>query len=383
MEQIDVSNLNREQRRSLDKAIRRKRAGIYGRVSTDKQAKKGLSIERQLLVGHEVCEKNDFEIYREYVDKGRSGKKSKLNKRYDYDESDIKKFLDNIHAFNQYSYNNQMLIFLQNSDASYVTSLKNYNKMGYHVNKDEVGIKILIPCFYTTIKVFNDDGSYTIKSLKQLSDNERKKYYDKNDSSVVFNREKLSYFKVGNVYDISQTNMPIDSINKELNPVLEDQNAGEFINDFIKAIYRDGFKVKYDDISNGAKGYCDHKDKIIVLKNGLGNMMKLKVLIHEYAHALAHKHLEYNHQEYADHRNKYEVEAETIAYVVNRYFGLNTADYSLNYIYSWSKEKDIKEVDDSLQIIVNSSKRIINNFEKMQKKSLDELSNEIEYQPSI
>ena len=41
----------------------RKRAGIYGRVSSDKQAKKGLSIERQLEIGNKVCQDNDFEVY--------------------------------------------------------------------------------------------------------------------------------------------------------------------------------------------------------------------------------------------------------------------------------------------------------------------------------
>jgi len=43
---------------------------------------------------------------------------------------------------------------------------------------------------------------------------------------------------------------------------------------------------------------------------------------------------------------------------------MNPSDYSLSYLYAWSKEKDFKEIDDSLNTIVNYSKRIINNFEK-------------------
>ena len=49
-------------------------------------------------------------------------------------ESDIKKFLDNLVRFNQYSYNNQLLIYLQNPDASYVASLRSFNQMGYRIN---------------------------------------------------------------------------------------------------------------------------------------------------------------------------------------------------------------------------------------------------------
>ena len=63
------------------------------------------------------------------------------------DESDIKKFLDNIINFNNYSFNNQMLIWVQKPDAEYVTAFKTIKDMGYMLNKDSKGIKIFIPNF--------------------------------------------------------------------------------------------------------------------------------------------------------------------------------------------------------------------------------------------
>lgn len=90
----------------------------------------------------------------------------------------------------------------------------------------------------------------------------------------------------------------------------------------------------------------------------------MKVLIHEYAHALAHKHLENNNRDYQERRSQYETEAESIAYVVSKYLGMNVPDYSLTYLYSWSKEEDFKEINDSLSTIVNYSKKIISNFNK-------------------
>ena len=96
--------------------------------------------------------------------------------------------------------------------------------------------------------------------------------------------------------------------------------------------------------------------------------MRLKVVIHEYAHSLAHKHLKDNKMDYVEHRNKYETEAESIAYVVSKYLGLDVSDYSNMYLYSWSKEKDFKEIDDSLNTIVNYSKMIINNYEHILEK---------------
>lgn len=295
-------------------------------------------------------------------------------------ESDIKKFLDNIIKFNNYSYNNQCLIWMQNPDANYVAPLRTFNKMGYRINSGEQGIKILVPTFYTIVKIKTDvDGKYEYKPLFALTEDELKKYKDKSDDSITYHSEKLSNFKVGSVFDASQTNMPLDEINEKLNPVLEDDRAEGIEDIFIKSIYRDGFKVKYEDkIESGAKGYCDFKNSTIVVHKGLSNLMRLKVVIHEYAHSLAHKHLLNNHQDYQEHRNKYETEAESIAYVVSKYLGMDTSQYSNMYLYSWSKDKDFKEIDDSLNTIVNYSKMIINNYEKILSKtqniSMDENS---------
>ena len=285
-------------------------------------------------------------------------------------ESEIKSFLDNVVFFNDYSFNNMCLIWNQNKNASYVASFKTFSKMGYYPKKDEKGIKILVPSFYTRVKIKNDDGGYEIKPLYTLSDDDKKKYRDKNDDRIVYHDKILSRFSVGTVFDVSQTNMPIDLIHDKLNPILEDPNADYITDNFIKAIYKDGFKVKYGKTLNGAKGCCDFENNTLVIRDGLSNLMRLKVIIHEYAHALAHRHLKENNKEYTKHREKYETEAESIAYVVSKYLGLDTKDYSHTYLYSWSKNKDFKEIDDSFSTIVNYSKKIINNYNHILEKNI-------------
>lgn len=237
--------------------------------------------------------------------------------------------------------------------------------MGYKINKDETGMKILIPSFLRFAKVNKEDGTFDIKPLYMLTEEELKKYKDKTDESVSFYKEKVTNFGVGTVFDASQTDMPLDAIEEELNPVLEDPKADAVADTFIKAIYKDGFKVKYEEIKDGAKGYCDFDTNTIVIRKGLSNLMRLKVIVHEYAHGLAYQHLKDNNKEYRDHRNQYETEAESIAYVVSKYLGLDTKDYSQMYLYSWSKEKDFKEIEDSFNTIVNYSKKIISNYNKM------------------
>lgn len=288
-------------------------------------------------------------------------------------ESDLKNFLDNIIRFNNYSYNNQLLIWLQNPNAKYICAMRTFNQMGYSINKGEEGIKILIPNFYNIVKIKLDgENNFEYKPLFALSDEELEIYKDKNNDKIVPYKKKLSNFKIGNVFDATQTNMPLSDIEEQLDPVLEDDRAETIKNIFIKAIYRSGFKVEYKDFTDTtAKGYCDHKNKTIVLRKGLSNLMELKVLIHEYGHALAHQHLENNHLEYEQHRNRYETEAESISYVVCKYLGLDTSAYSNMYLYSWSKDKDFKEIDDSLNTIVNYSKMIINNYKTFYNKELN------------
>lgn len=261
---------------------------------------------------------------------------------------------------------------MQDSNAEYVASKTTYNKMGYSVNKsDSEGIKIFMPNFYNIAKITDENGNISFRPYFALTQEEKEIYKDKKDNRIVFYKQKLSGFNLGNVFNIIDTDMPINVINEELNPILENSNADDITDIFIKAIYRDDFKIEYKELSSGEKGYYDLGEKKIVLKKGLSNLMRLKVLVHEYAHALAHQHLKGNNKEYQINRNQYETEAESIAYVVTKYLGLDTSHYSTMYLYSWSKDKDFNEIENSLSVIVNTSKRIINNYNKMYEKSIN------------
>lgn len=295
-------------------------------------------------------------------------------------ESDLKKFLDNIPKFYNYSFNNQLLIQLQNPDATFVAPLKTFDKMGYKVNKGSKSIKILVPLFNKIVQIKQEDGTFISKNEYQLTDEEKKIFRDKSNNQITLLKEKLSRFKVGFVFDATQTDMPIDKVEEELYPISNSLESKELIDVFIKAIYRDNYKVTFvDKIESGAKGYCKTDLNEIVVLNELGSDMKLKVLIHEYAHALSHIHLINQNKDYKEHKNKYETEAESIAYVVSKYLGINTQNSSLGYLYAWSKEKDFKEVEDSFSMIVGASKKIINNFQKMYDKHYGLYSEELKH----
>ncbi len=84
-------------------------------------------------------------------------------------------------------------------------------------------------------------------------------------------------------------------------------------------------------------------------------MQTFKTIIHEKAHSLLH-----NSDSGKYTRQEAEVQAESIAYVVCRAFGLNSSDYSFGYIAGWSSGRNVKELKSSLAIIEKTAKEIMN-----------------------
>lgn len=58
-------------------------------------------------------------------------------------------------------------------------------------------------------------------------------------------------------------------------------------------------------------------------------------------------------------------EAESVAYVVCQYFGLDTSDYSFGYIAGWSSGKGTPELKASLETIRETSNGIITKTEQI------------------
>ena len=52
-------------------------------------------------------------------------------------------------------------------------------------------------------------------------------------------------------------------------------------------------------------------------------------------------------------------EAESVAFVVCQYLGLDTSDYSFGYLASWSSDKELPELKSSLQTIQKTAHDVI------------------------
>lgn len=263
------------------------------------------------------------------------------------DSEKYKAYLKMQSQFHSYSFNNTLLILMQRPDATMVAGYQTWkNKFDRHVMRGEKGIKIFAPCPY--------------KYEKEVTVVDEITGAEKIEKVTV---EGLK-FKVVNVFDVKQTEgKPLPELCRELTG--HSDNAAILIQ-AIKRISQ--VPIVEKDMSTGAKGYYSAMENIIAVKAGMSPDQTVKTLIHELAHSMLHNT---NEAAMLDTATK-EVQAESVAFIVSNRFGIDTSQYSFEYLASWSSGKDLKELKQSLDLIQNTANKIIEGLEK----ALNELTQE-------
>jgi hypothetical protein len=114
--------------------------------------------------------------------------------------------------------------------------------------------------------------------------------------------------------------------------------------------------VKFVDNVIGGNGYFNHDKKQIIINGGMSEQQNLKTLIHEIAHARLH---DTNANAVAHDEKTKEIQAESIAYTVCQHYGIDTSQYSFNYIAVWSGDKQLNDLKASLGVIRKEANAII------------------------
>ena len=246
-------------------------------------------------------------------------------------DEDWLKFLSFQAQFYNYSFGNAMLIFSQNPNATYVKGYKAWNKLGRYVKRGSKGLAILAPCI-RKVEVFKEPEN---KNL----------YHDEEAEKEI--KKVVSGFRIAYVYDIADT----DGDDSML-PVLVTGLAGNGEQE--KEIYERLLNVIskehcVQEVSGTAsKGSFNLETEVISIRGDLEYLQKIKTLLHEYAHLLDFQ----MHPEDDISRNRRELIAESVAFIVSLRLGLDTSRYSMSYIKSWLKDKEeLKIIADSVQKI--------------------------------
>ena len=289
--------------------------------------------------------KTKDEYMKEITDKLEAGVRGVL------DSENYKSYLTSMSKFHTYSFRNTMLIFLQKPDASLVAGAGKWQSEFERTRKQgERGLKILAPNFYKVKKHVPKKDPDTGEPIK-----------DKDGKTVMDEQEiTVPDYRVVSVYDVSQTE------GKELPEAHVDMLSGdvEQFQDLQAALERSSpYAISIESILDGAKGRCFYLEQRIAVNEGMSELQTLKTAIHEVAHARLYEKNSHLAEDKQPDKATREVQAESVAYAVCQYWGLDTSDYSFGYIANWSSGRDLKELQASLETIRAAANDLINEME--------------------
>jgi len=245
----------------------------------------------------------------------------------------LKSFLDFKKKFKKYSFTNSLLIWAQKPNATQVAGKSKWRELGVTVNlKTATHIRIWVP-----IKNKKDDS--------ESKPGDRFKPGDDEGVDDEISKNQITKFRIGIVYDISDTNAAEKGKIPEA-PVWHDQNTpsetADKIYEYLLKFCKDKqIKVTHSDAKGGEMGWAsgDH----INLTSNVSGINRLSTLVHEIAHSLLHfkdSSVFYGNDETMRlTRAEAELQAEAVAYTVTNHYNLDTK-HGATYIALWQGNKD-------------------------------------------
>ena len=248
------------------------------------------------------------------------------------DPAKWREFLDAQAKFHRYSWHNAVLILSQRRDATRVAGFRDWaDNFGRSVKKGEKAIWVFAPMRYRKVTVVNDGQEQTEEHL---------------------------FFRPVPVFDVSQTEGPPlpEPPKIEASDKRTQAPAGmvEALSGWVRA---KGFELQQAELPGALYGQTDfaaHTVKVNAAHNGAQQAL---TLAHEAAHiALGHDAC------YGGSRPEREVEAESVAYIVGRHFGLADAG-SFDYVANWARG-DPEVVRKTAERVVGAAKAILDGSER-------------------
>ncbi len=254
-----------------------------------------------------------------------------------WDSEAWRRWLDTLAKFHDYSLNNSVLIAMQMPEATRVASYRSWKRdFGRHVRRGERGIEVLVPM---------------VVKRKEADSEEVPQ-----DDGETAERRKLVGFKVGHVFDVSQTEgEPLPEIASQVSADVPDFDS---LMEAIKAVSSYPIEV-VDGLPPETNGLFSRRLGYIAVRKGMPEGQTVKTALHELAHSVMHD----GPTEELPDRSMREVQAESVAYAVSAALGLDTSGYSFGYVASWAVGKTDEEMRACMRAVRDAAKRIIDRLQ--------------------
>ena len=246
-------------------------------------------------------------------------------------------YLTAMSKFYHYSFGNTMLIFIQCPNATHVAGYHDWRRnFGRQVKRGERGITILAPCPYRRKEEVEEAAS------------------DGSPATSVQWVQRMG-FRTVTVFDVSQTEgKPLPELAKKLTG---DVAQYESMVAALRGI--SPYPISIEPFQGTAYGCCNFVEQRILVQPDMSQIQTIKTMIHEVSHAKLHA--PEKTEELPQHKQRFvrEMEAESVAYVVCRHFGIDTSDYSFGYVAGWSRGRELSQLRESLDLIRNTAAELI------------------------
>lgn len=272
-----------------------------------------------------------------------------------------RRYLVAMSKFHQYSFRNVLLIYAQCPQA---TRIAGYNKwrsdFQRQVKKGETAIRIL---GYTPYK----------RRVQEAKRDSTGRPIMGTDGKPIIEEKELMIpaYKPVSVFDVSQTEgEPLP----ELVTTLTKPIVGYYLLSAALSKIAE-LPVTFENIPGSANGYCDHINGKIAVQQGMSQSQTMKTLVHECAHAHLHDRSVLPQGETIS-RESAEVEAESVAFIVCQYLGMDTTEYSFPYIAGWASTREVPELQNGLEKIQKTANQFI---EKIESESVNLHNHKLEH----
>ena len=256
-------------------------------------------------------------------------------------------YLQAMAKFHNYSFNNSLLIWAQRPDATAVAGYRAWQtKFQRTVNPGAKGIMIYEP------------SSYKRTLREVVTDADGNPMFDQDGNKITQAVERtFPTFKAGYVFAYEDTS------GKSLPCIVSilDRNVDNFdsVIDALRKI--SPAPIHFGSVDGGANGYYDLVNREIVVKDTLPQAQKIKTAVHEVAHSILHDKIDGLDLEAT--KREMEVSAESVAFVVCSWLGLDTSEYSFGYVGGWSAGKELKELQQKMEKIRTTASMIISGLD--------------------
>ena len=256
-----------------------------------------------------------------------------------FESENYKNYLSTMSKFHNYSLNNTMLIHMQKPDATLVAGFNKWrDKFGRTVKQGEHGIKIIAPT------------PFKKKIEQEKTDPVTKAVIIGKDGKPVMETKTVTVpmYKPVTVFDVSQTfGRDLPQLAQTLHGNVKDYEH------FKEAIMKSSsMPFVFKPLAENTDGFFSRDKQSITIREGMSEKQTVCAMIHEMTHSVLHN---YKDGEEKKDEKIQEIEAESVAYAVCKYFG---------YLASWSEGKDISELKDYLETVNNTASDFINSIEK-------------------